>query len=48
MKKLGTNEAALDEALKTLEGKLDAYNVILGKQKYLAGDVSIGSSPHAL
>ncbi len=25
----------------TLEGKLDAYNVILGTTKYLAGDVSI-------
>lgn len=25
----------------TLEGKLDAYDVILGKTKYLAGDVSM-------
>lgn len=32
---------ALVERLKTtLEGKLDAYDVILEKTKYLAGDVS--------
>ena len=35
-----TNEAALKGALSALDGKLDAYNDILGKQRYLAGDVS--------
>lgn len=29
---------AYDAQIKKLEGKLDAYEVILGKQKYLAGD----------
>lgn len=33
-------DLALVEHLKTtLEGKLNAYDVILGKTKYLAGDV---------
>ncbi|KZV70080.1 glutathione S-transferase-like protein [Peniophora sp. CONT] len=38
MKGLETNETAAKDALAALDGKLDAYNVILGKQKYLAGD----------
>jgi hypothetical protein len=29
----------VEELLGQLEGKLDGYEVILGKQKYLAGDV---------
>ncbi|KAJ7253642.1 glutathione S-transferase [Mycena rebaudengoi] len=33
-----TNKAALEENLKTLSAKLDVYEAILGKQKYLAGD----------
>ncbi|KAJ7199330.1 glutathione S-transferase [Mycena rebaudengoi] len=33
-----TNKANLEENLKTLSAKLDVYEVILGKQKYLAGD----------
>lgn len=34
-------DLALVERLKiTLESKLDAYDVILGKTRYLAGDVS--------
>ncbi|KAI9573208.1 glutathione S-transferase [Boletus coccyginus] len=33
-----TDQARVDEYLKSLEAKLDAYDVILGKQKYLAGD----------
>ncbi|KAJ7258168.1 glutathione S-transferase [Mycena rebaudengoi] len=35
---LETNKAQLEENIKTLSAKLDAYEVILGKQKYLAGD----------
>ncbi|KAI5984874.1 glutathione S-transferase [Pisolithus albus] len=35
---LPTNEQAVAERLTMLEAKLDAYDVILGKQKYLAGD----------
>jgi glutathionyl-hydroquinone reductase len=34
------DQAVLDEALKELSAKLDVYEVILGKQKFLAGDVS--------
>jgi glutathione S-transferase len=34
-----TDPAIFEEACKSLSGKLDAYEVILGKQKYLAGDV---------
>lgn len=37
---LKTDEARLAELMKTLDEKLDVYNVILGKQKYVAGDVS--------
>ncbi|KAI0092235.1 glutathione transferase [Irpex rosettiformis] len=33
-----TNEEVVKEKLAGLEGKLDAYEVILSKQKYLAGD----------
>ncbi|KAJ7253568.1 glutathione S-transferase [Mycena rebaudengoi] len=33
-----TDPAIFEEACKSLSGKLDAYEVILGKQKYLAGD----------
>ncbi|KAI6158452.1 glutathione S-transferase [Pisolithus thermaeus] len=35
---LQTNEQAVEERLALLRAKLDAYDVILGKQKYLAGD----------
>ncbi|KAI6103183.1 glutathione S-transferase [Pisolithus croceorrhizus] len=38
---LQTNEQAVEERLALLRAKLDAYDVILGKQKYLAGDVSV-------
>ncbi|KAJ7267951.1 glutathione S-transferase [Mycena rebaudengoi] len=33
-----TNKANLEENLKTFSAKLDVYEAILGKQKYLAGD----------
>ncbi|KAJ7235399.1 glutathione S-transferase [Mycena rebaudengoi] len=33
-----TNKANLEKNLETLSAKLDVYEVILGKQKYLAGD----------
>ncbi|KAJ7214791.1 glutathione S-transferase [Mycena rebaudengoi] len=33
-----TNKANLEENLKTLSAKLDVYEAILGKQKYLAGN----------
>ncbi|KAI9573206.1 glutathione S-transferase [Boletus coccyginus] len=32
------DQGKVDEYLKTLEAKLDAYNTILGNQEYLAGD----------
>jgi len=35
---LEANEATVAEYLERFEGKLDAFNVILGKQKFLAGD----------
>lgn len=34
------DEARAKEHLEKLSGKLDAYEAILSKQKYLAGDVS--------
>jgi glutathione S-transferase len=34
-----TNEALVNELVPRLQNKLDGYEVILGKQKYLAGDV---------
>jgi glutathione S-transferase len=36
---LQPNEARVSELLAILNGNMDAYDVILGKQKYLAGDV---------
>ncbi|TFK36730.1 glutathione S-transferase, partial [Crucibulum laeve] len=33
-----SDKAVFDELIATLDKKLDAYNVILGKQKYLAGN----------
>ncbi|KAF9530991.1 glutathione S-transferase [Crepidotus variabilis] len=38
MQGLKTDQAVLDELLKTLDAKLDGYERILNKQKYLAGD----------
>lgn len=35
-----TDSAVVEELKTTLEGKLAAYDIILGKTKYLAGDVS--------
>lgn len=35
-----TDEEAVKAPLATLNAKLDVYEKILGKQKYLAGDVS--------
>lgn len=37
---LATNEPFLQKHLTALQAKLDVYEVILGKTKYLAGDVS--------
>jgi hypothetical protein len=34
------DKALFDELLATLDKKLDVYDKILGKQQYLAGDVS--------
>ncbi len=36
-----TDEALCDRLLATLSAKLDVYDLILSKQKYLAGDVHI-------
>ncbi|KAJ7641850.1 thioredoxin-like protein [Roridomyces roridus] len=38
-----TDQSSVDEALALLHKKLDAYEVILGKTKYLAGDVRVPS-----
>lgn len=38
-----TDEEAVKAALATLEEKLDVYEKILSKQKFLAGDVSDNS-----
>ncbi|KAK0469403.1 glutathione S-transferase [Desarmillaria tabescens] len=38
LKGIPANEAAVEDALTSLSAKLDAYDVILSKQKYLAGD----------
>ena len=35
-----TNETILERHTTTLDAKLDGYEAILSKQKYLAGDVS--------
>ena len=40
MRGLTTNEERVKEQTETLNGKLDGYERILSKQKYLAGDVS--------
>jgi len=37
---LTTDVAVFDQLLQTIDAKLVAYDVILAKQKYLAGDVS--------
>ena len=37
---LTTDEAVFKGLLESIDAKLAAYNVILAKQKYLAGDVS--------
>jgi glutathione S-transferase len=38
---LPIDQAAVDAGLADLSAKLDVYEVILGKQKFLAGDVSM-------
>lgn len=38
---LQTNEERVSELLGLLQSNLNAYDVILGKQKYLAGDVRL-------
>jgi glutathione S-transferase len=37
--KLETDKAAVERSLPMLSSKLDVYDAILGKQKYLAGNV---------
>lgn len=36
-----TDEVVVADLLKTLNSKLDAYDVLLSKHRYLAGDVSL-------
>jgi glutathione S-transferase len=43
---LPADEQRVKELVSRLESKLDAYEVILGKQKYLAGDVRPFHSKH--
>ena len=38
--RMETDEALYDKAIADLSEKLDVYDKILAKQKYLAGDVS--------
>ncbi|KAJ6538086.1 glutathione S-transferase [Mycena capillaripes] len=38
MLKIPVDQAGLDRAISELSAKLDVYEIILGKQKYLAGD----------
>ena len=40
---LTPDPAVYEVAISTLNTNLDVYNTILGKQKYLAGDVSLMS-----
>ena len=35
------DEQAVEKHIANLEGKLDGYEAILGKQRFLAGDVSV-------
>jgi hypothetical protein len=42
---LTPDQALLDAGLADLSAKLDVYEVILGKHKFLAGDVRIVSFP---
>ena len=44
MKGLGGSDELAKTELEALDKKLDAYNVILGRQKYLAGDVRASCS----
>lgn len=51
MRGLASDKAVFDTLVEGLSAKLDAYEVILGKQKYLAGNVSSSAtfcirSPH--
>lgn len=39
---LKTDQAVVDKEIATLDKKLEAYDAILAKQKYLAGDVRAG------
>jgi glutathione S-transferase len=42
------NKAQLEESLKMLSATLDVYEAILGKQKYLAGDVRTNPRCHPI
>jgi len=42
------DEKVVDELWKTLKAKLAVYEQILGKQKYIAGDVSSFKLPTAI
>jgi hypothetical protein len=44
---LKTDEARTQEHIEKLNGKLDAYEAILSKQKYLAGNVSASAHENA-
>lgn len=43
---LEADEAKVVQLLNNLNAKLEAYEVILGKQAYLAGEVSVQQSGH--
>lgn len=42
---LPVDEAALAQAMSEVSAKLDVYEVILAKQKFLGGDVSLFLDP---
>jgi hypothetical protein len=45
MKGLPVDEAEIEKAVETLTSNMKAYESILSKQKYLAGDVGISLPP---
>ena len=45
---LTPNQAAFDELIATLDKKLDVYDQILSKQKYVAGEVHLSSAFYAV
>jgi glutathione S-transferase len=45
---LTPNQAVFDELIATLDKKLDVYDQILSKQKYVVGEVHLSSTFHTV